>query len=151
MAWRGLVVLAACLVVPVGAARAVSSQTPYQTAATATSCSGKNSCTIVFAPIPTSQNATIEHVSCNATFGNFQALYLVTLVAQSTPTVADSLSTTSYTINANGGAESIVDTPTLFTVASGDSPNISLMASGPFSGEPTCFVSGYLAPTTGKR
>lgn len=147
--WLALLAASVLLTHPCEAA-APPAETPYQASAAGSNCAGKNACTIQMPAIPVSQRATIQHVSCNATFTNFQALYLTTLTALSAPTVADSLTSLNYTINANGSAESIVDSPTQFSVSGEDTPVLTLAGSGPFAGEPACFVSGTLTRTAGK-
>src|ERR1700679_3136973 len=102
-----------------------AAQTAYQEGAAGSSCNGQTSCTITFPTIAASTLATIEHVSCNSTLGNYDAVYLTALYAKSSPSVVDSFEAPSYLQTGTNG-DSITSAQTIFFVKASDAPVITL-------------------------
>jgi hypothetical protein len=118
-----------------------AAQIPYQSAA-ANSCTNQSSCQMTFAAVPAAEVVALQHVSCSGMMNGFTGLYAVTLNSANQPTNFDALQNSLYAVG-QSNSYMVVSTPTLYFVKAGDSPKITLVSSGEFSGTVSCLASGY--------
>jgi len=123
-----------------------SAATPYQASVPNPSCVGNSSCTVTFSKIGGIHYAIISHVSCRvATTQGNQGIYYAALQSSASTAPPDYLPI-SYVFNL-----ALINVPTLYEVAAGTSPEVTMLALGGVTfiapnstvDQPTCFVSGY--------